>query len=137
MTSLGGAANGFSGCLRGRGVGGANSCLKPGALATGWKEEAEAEATTGCSVRKAAATGAGAGLCTAAAPGFPPAASCPAQELPEVGEPELTCACSPYPGPRIRGIPGRQGPLYQGSKMSSCRPPPPPLTRSEKPLNPG
>lgn len=102
------------GFLWGRGVGGASTGRKPGAPATtGWKEEAAA--TTGCGVRKTAAPGAGAGLCTTAASGFPPAAGCGAQELPEVGEAERTCASSPTLGPAFRESQGLQGrPLSRG-----------------------
>lgn len=56
---------------------------------------------------------------------------------PEVGEPESTCANSPYPGPRVRGeSQGRQGPLCQRSKMPSCRASPPPTNRFRKPFKP-
>lgn len=75
-------------------------------------------ATTGCSIRKTAAPGAGAGLCTTAASGFPPAARCGAQELPEVGEPECTCASSPTLGPTFGESQGLQGTS-----------PPPPMQR--------
>lgn len=86
---------------------------KPGAPATtGWKEEAAA--TTGCSVRKTAAPRAGAGLCTTAAFGFPPAAGCGAQELPKVGAAECTCASSPTQDPAFIESQGLQGPPKPG-----------------------
>lgn len=101
---------GFQGCLWGRGVGGASTGRAP--ATTGWKEEAAA--TIGCSVRKTAAPGAGAGLCTAAASGFPPAAGCGAQELPEVREAECTCASSPTLARAFRESQGLQGPPKLG-----------------------
>lgn len=92
-------------------------------------------ATTGCSVRKTAAPGAGAGLRTTAASGFPPAA-CGAQELPEVGELECTCASSPTLGPAFGESQGLQGTPMQ--REQDAKPPTlSPLTRSESPLNPG
>lgn len=106
---------GFQRCLWGRGMGGASVGRKPGApTTTGWKEEAAA--TTGCSVRKTAAPGAGAGLCTTAASGFPPAAGCGAQELPKVGEPERTCASPPTLDPAFEECRGLQGTPMQGEK---------------------
>lgn len=81
---------------------------------TGWKEEAAA--TTGCRVRKTAAPGAGAGLCTTAASDFPPAAGCGAQELPKVGKPERTCASPPTLDPAFEECQGLQGTPMEGGK---------------------
>lgn len=89
---------------------------------TGWKEKAVA--TTGCTVRKAAAPGAGQGRAKQPPPASLPAAGSRAQELPEVGELKRTCARSSCSGLQARGIPGVAGAPVPG-KMPGRLPSPP------------
>lgn len=58
---------------------------------------------------------------------------------PEVGEPESTCANSPYPGPRVRGgnLRGDKDPCARGVRCQAAELLRPQLTGSENPLNPG
>lgn len=81
-------------------------------------------ATTGCTVRKAAAPGAGQGRAKQPPPASLPAAGSRAQELPEVGELKRTCARSPCSGLQARGIPGVAGAPVPG-KMPGRLPSPP------------
>lgn len=73
----------------------------------------------------------------AAAPGFPPAYGSSVQELPDVGEPERTCARSPCPGLHGSGNPrGDRGPSAREVRCQAVnllRF----LTRFENPLNQG
>lgn len=112
-TSLGWTANGFPGVPIGQKSGRGKHGSQAWSPCDYWLEG------RGCGhhrmqCQEDRSTGAGAGLCTTATSGFPPAAGCRAQELPEVGEAECTCASSPTLAQAFGESQGLQGPPKLG-----------------------